>query len=236
MRVVAVADTHCFEAELGALPAGDVFIHAGDLLRRGTLDELRDVAAWIRGLPHPVKVVVAGNHDWCFVRERAAAVELLGPDVVYLEDAEREVDGVRFWGSPWQPEYHDWAFNLPRGRALAEKWARIPSGIDVLITHGPPRGFGDRAPVAGRAGCEELLQAARRVRPALHLFGHVHQDGGVWWDDGICLANVTTWECERGATVLDLDPSTRSVTAVLVPPARAPREARTPGARETTNG
>jgi Icc-related predicted phosphoesterase len=101
---------------------------------------------------------------------------------------------VRFWGSPWQPEYLGWAFNLPRGEALAAKWALIPDGTDVLITHGPPRGIGDWLGQDGRGGCADLLTAVRRVRPLLHLFGHIHQDGGFWQADGVSFANVTAWE------------------------------------------
>jgi predicted phosphohydrolase len=222
MRIVAVADTHTFESDLGVLPDGDVFVHAGDLLRGGTLDELEGVAAWIRALPHRHKVVIAGNHDWCFLTEPAAARAVLG-DAIYLEDAETVIEGVRFWGSPWQPAYNDWAFNLTRGPALAEKWARIPPGVDVLVTHGPPSGFGDRGPVDGRTGCEDLLTRVRQIQPRLHLFGHIHQDGGVWDDGATFFANVTTWECERHATVLDLDAVTRAVGAVAVPPRETPR-------------
>jgi hypothetical protein len=166
--------------------------------------------------------VIAGNHDWCFVHEPRAARELLG-DAIYLEDSEATVDGLRFWGSPWQPAFNDWAFNLTRGAAIAEKWALIPEGIDVLVTHGPPRGFGDRGPMEDRAGCEDLLRRVRQVRPRLHLFGHIHQDGGIWRDESICFANVTTWECERPATVLDVDRSTREITEVAVPPRVAAR-------------
>jgi hypothetical protein len=147
---------------------------------------------------HRHKIVVAGNHDWCFVREPQAAVDILGKEIVYLQDAEATIEGVRFWGSPWQPKFHEWAFNLPRGEALASKWALIPTGIDVLITHGPPLGIGDRAGDPVRQGCTDLLAAVRRVTPLLHLFGHIHQDGGCWREEGICFANVTTWECERG--------------------------------------
>jgi len=210
-----------FEAELAAVPDGDVFIHAGDLLRHGTLDELAKVLNWINRLPHPAKLVVAGNHDWCFVNRREEALQLLGEDIRYLQDEGTVIGGLRFWGSPWQPEYNDWAFNLPRGRALHEKWALIPNSTDVLVTHCPPQGFGDRAGVADRAGCADLLRAVRRVRPALHLFGHIHQDGGFWRDDGLCFANVTTWECERAATVVDIDPATREVYDVDIPPAGA---------------
>ncbi len=217
MRIVAVADTHTFEADLGDVPQGDVFVHAGDLLRGGRLTELDEVAQWIRALPHAHKIIVAGNHDGCFATDRDAACELLG-DAIYLEDAGTVIEGVHFWGSPWQPAFHDWAFNLPRGAPLAEKWAAIPTDVNVLITHGPPLGFGDRGPSAGRKGCQDLLERVRNVGPQLHMFGHIHQDGGVWRDAGTCFANVTTWECERQATVIDIDVKTMAVTEVHVPP------------------
>jgi predicted phosphohydrolase len=222
LRIVAVADTHTFEADLGAIPEGDVFIHAGDLLRAGTLEELGPVTDWIRRLPHRRKIVIAGNHDWCFLKAKEAACDLLG-DAIYLEDSATTIEGVRFWGSPWQPEYNDWAFNLPRGMALAEKWAMIPDDLDVLITHGPPHGFGDAGPSEGRAGCEDLLRRVRQVRPKVHLFGHIHQDGGIWRDGSTCFINVTTWECERPPTVIDVDPSTGGVAEVAVPPRVMPR-------------
>jgi predicted phosphodiesterase len=217
MRLVAVADTHTFQDDLGEIPEGDVFIHAGDMLRAGTLDELEGVAAWIRALPHPHKIIVAGNHDGCFGTHRPQATEMLG-DAIYLQDSAATIGGLVFWGSPWQPEYNDWAFNLPRGAPLAEKWAKIPADVDVLVTHGPPYGFGDRGPTPGRAGCEDLLQRVREVRPDLHLFGHIHQDGGLWRDGGTCFANVTTWECERRPTVVSIDVGTKEVAVIEVPP------------------
>ena len=151
-------------------------------------------------LPHRHKIVIAGNHDWCFTREPHAALEVLGDGIIYHQDAETTIDGVRFWGSPWQPEFCGWAFNLPRGPVLAEKWAHYSRGIHVLVTHGPPFGIGDDCGTRGRQGCEELREAVRRVRPLLHLFGHIHEDGGFWRADGTCFANVACWECKRGPT------------------------------------
>jgi Icc-related predicted phosphoesterase len=222
MRVVAVADTHTFESELAAIPDGDVFVHAGDLLRHGTLAELLVVAEWIRGLPHSRKIVIAGNHDRCFQASVAASREALGAEVTYLEDQPAEIDGVRFWGSPWQPELNDWAFNLPRGPALQEKWDRIMPATDILITHGPPRGIGDRVGDR-RVGCDDLLHAVHRIQPALHLFGHIHEDGGFWRHGSTCFANVTTMECERAATAIDFNPRTREVVPVSIPPASSTR-------------
>ncbi|HEY1960700.1 MAG TPA: metallophosphatase domain-containing protein [Polyangiaceae bacterium] len=215
MRIVAVADTHLFHDEL-VVPDGDVFVHAGDLCRGGSLEELGQAVDWIRGLPHRTKVIVAGNHDFAFVEHAAEARALVG-DFVYLEDSGAAVDGVSFWGSPWQPAYNDWAFNLPRGAALAEKWALVPDGTDVLITHGPPMGIGDRGPVAGRLGCEDLLARVQAVRPKAHFFGHIHQDGGVWRHGETLFVNATTWECERQPTVIDLD--ARGAREIVVPPA-----------------
>jgi predicted phosphohydrolase len=201
VRIVGVADTHLFHEDL-TVPDGDVFVHAGDLCRAGNLRELEIAARWIGSLPHRTKIIVAGNHDWAFARERARATDLFD-GAIYLEDSEVTVDGVRFWGSPWQPAFHGWAFNLPRGRPLEEKWALIPEGIDVLITHGPPYGIGDRS-ADERCGCEDLLARVKKVRPKLHLFGHIHQDGGIWEHEGTRFANITTWECDRAPTVIDL--------------------------------
>ncbi len=216
MRIVAVADTHLFHGDL-LVPPGDVFVHAGDLCRGGDLAELAEVAAWLRGLPHRIKVVVAGNHDWAFALEPDSARALF-PGVLYLQDEEAVVEGVRFYGSPWQPAYNDWAFNLPRGAPLAGRWRLIPSGLDVLVTHGPPAGIGDRSSLAEREGCQDLRRRVEEIPPRLHLFGHIHQDGGFWQVGVTAFANVTTWECERAPTVIDLDPGTGTVTPVHIPP------------------
>src|SRR5262249_49740326 len=104
-------------------------------------------------------------------------------------------------------------FNLPRGAALAGKWALIPTGLDVLITHGPPRGYGDRTSYGPeRQGCADLRARVEVVRPRLHLFGHIHEDGGVWREPHTLYVNCTTWECERAPTVIDLD--ARGVTVI----------------------
>jgi predicted phosphohydrolase len=213
-RIVAVADTHTFHADL-VVPDGDLFIHAGDMCRGGDLDELQMNVDWMRSLPHRHKIIIAGNHDWAFARESEAARALLG-SMIYLQDSEITVDGLRIYGSPWQPAYNDWAFNLPRGEALAAVWSRIPTGLDILVTHGPAQGWGDRTPVAGRAGCADLRRRIADVRPRLHLFGHIHTDGGLWTDGATTYANVTTWECERAPTVIDID--AQAITPITIPP------------------
>jgi predicted phosphohydrolase len=123
-----------------AIPEGDILIHAGDLTRMGSLAELSSMTAFFLSLPHAHKIVIAGNHDLCFEREKESARKLL-PGVTYLQDRLTEVMGLRIYGSPWQPRFGDLAFNLDRGAPLKEVWSKIPERTDILITHGPPLSF-----------------------------------------------------------------------------------------------
>ena len=200
--IVALADSHLFHEEL-SLPNGDILVHAGDLTQQGTLGELEIACDFLRRQPHPYKIVVAGNHDRCFETSPGESLKIT-EGLIYLQDSGVVINGLRFWGSPWQPEFHQWAFNLPRGTALANKWATIPDGIDVLITHCPPLGYGDRVSPNQHVGCADLLARVLAIRPRIHLFGHIHNDRGVWTDHGITWANVTTDEGFLPATVLQL--------------------------------
>lgn len=202
LRIVAMADTHGQHRKL-EVPEGDILLHAGDLTARGTLSQLEAVAAWLRSLPHRHKVIVAGNHDFAFQRTPAEARALF-EGLTYLEDAEVTVQGVRIWGSPWQPWFHDWAFNLRRGPPLDAVWQLIPERIDVLVTHGPPAGMGDLCFDGRRVGCEELLRHLDRVKPQLHLFGHIHEDKGSWQHGPTRVVNVTTSDSTLACTVLDV--------------------------------
>jgi predicted phosphodiesterase len=194
LRLVCLSDTHNRHDHL-RVPDGDVLLHAGDFTGRGTPREIAAFGAFLARLPHRSKVVIAGNHDFLFQDESERARELLG-DVTYLEDSPAEVAGLRVWGSPWQPWFHDWAFNLPRGAALAEKWALVPAAVDVLVTHGPPHGILDRTSDGRRVGCEELAAARARIRPRLHLFGHIHEAYGTHRADGILSVNACN--CDLG--------------------------------------
>ena len=179
MRVVCISDTHLAHQEGDLkIPEGDLLIHAGDGTFEGKPPELRDFLEWLSRLPHRRKVLIAGNHDWFFQMHPALARSLVPAGIDYLEDSEVKVDGLRIYGSPWQPEFLNWAFNLPRGRRLREKWNRIPRGIDILVTHGPPAGILDLTPHGEHVGCEDLRDAVERVKPRLHVFGHIHHGYG----------------------------------------------------------
>jgi len=181
LRVVAISDTHERHEEL-VLPQGDVLLCAGDITANGHLRSLERFARWMDRQPHQHKVLIAGNHDFCFEEKPREAREVMrvhAPDVHYLQDSGVILGGLRVWGSPWQPRFYDWAFNVDRGAPLAEKWALIPDDTDILVTHGPPFGVLDVTPAGMRVGCEALAERLEALRVRLHVFGHIHHSYGV---------------------------------------------------------
>ena len=175
-KIVCLSDTHnCSEQII--VPDGDILIHAGDATIRGTIDEIILFNEWFANLPHTYKVFVAGNHDWLFETNNSYARNSLDKSIIYLQDSWVEIGGLKIYGSPWQPRFFDWAFNLMRGAELAEKWKLIPDDTDILITHGPPFGILDDVPrqyFIENTGCEELRKRVETIKPKLHIFGHIH--------------------------------------------------------------
>ena len=203
LTVVCVSDTHG-RHERVPIPDGDILVHAGDLTYDGGLDDVERFDDWLAGLPHRYKVVVCGNHDWCFQRAPAEARRRLR-HAVYLQDEAVVVEGLRFYGSPWQPWFLDWAFNLPRGPALAAKWALIPDDTDVLVTHGPPAGVLDLTKRGERVGCADLIERVRVVRPKLHVFGHIHEARGAVVEEGTLFVNASAYRAGEGGVVVRVD-------------------------------
>lgn len=195
MRLVCLSDTHSMHRQI-EVPDGDVLIHAGDCLGVGTLDEVDELNDWLGSLPHRHKILIAGNHDWCFQNEPEAAQSRI-THAVYLQDSGVTIDGLRFWGSPWTPVFFDWAFNLERGTPLAQRWAQIPEQTDVLVTHGPPAGILDEVPAGltgshtESVGCADLLAVVEQMQPPIHVFGHIHEGYGRYDWNGTLFVNAS---------------------------------------------
>lgn len=189
MRIVCISDTHGHHAQL-RIPDGNLLVCTGDFTRRGRRSEVSDFNLWLQTLPHRYKVIIAGNHDFLFEQQQDARHMLSA--AIYLQDEECALDGLRIYGSPWQPRFFNWAFNADRGEPLRRIWERIPSGIDVLLTHGPPHGVLDVTVRGQVVGCEELSMALRRVRPKLHVFGHIHESYGQLVRDGTHYVNASS--------------------------------------------
>uniref|UniRef100_A0A8C2AA77 Metallophosphoesterase domain containing 1 n=1 Tax=Cyprinus carpio TaxID=7962 RepID=A0A8C2AA77_CYPCA len=160
-RFVCISDTHS-RTDTIQMPYGDVLLHAGDFTELGLPSEVKKFNDWLGTLPYEIKIVIAGNHELTFDQEFMADlikqdfyyfpsasklkpenyenVQSLLTNCIYLQDSDVTVRGFRIYGSPWQPWYYGWGFNLPRGQALLDKWNQIPDSTDILLTHCPPLG------------------------------------------------------------------------------------------------
>lgn len=129
----------------------------------------------------------------------------------YLEDGMVEVCGYTIYGSPWQPEFCDWAFMKPRGQPMGEVWEHVPKEVDVLLTHTPPYGHGDSNSSGGRVGCEMLAAAIQHRAVSVNVFGHIHEGYGCSADDATLFINASTCTHEykpiNPPIVFDLPPS-----------------------------
>ena len=212
LRFVCISDTHNQHNTL-TLPSGDVLIHAGDFSGTGTHQQVQRFLEWFIQQPHPHKILIAGNHDltldaqhyersWIrFHRKKKLNDEAIRdlliqaqPYMHYLKDSMVTIEGTHIYGSPWQPAFFDWAFNLQRGEQCAQAWQQIPTHTDILITHGPPLGHGDLlVPKNTHCGCVDLLaEIQHRVKPKYHIFGHIHEGYGVSSDGTTTFVNAST--------------------------------------------
>jgi Icc-related predicted phosphoesterase len=230
-RITFISDTHTKHDKLnGFLPGGDILIHAGDLTSRGYITEVEYFMKWydkINNYDH--KVFIAGNHDFGFQDENEKlrglltgfkTIEYLQDELLALGEGEQEyIDMIKIWGTPWQPEFHNWAFNLPRGEKLKEKWDMIPLNTDILITHGPPFGKLDYVPYNNiNVGCEELIKRVEEIKPKIHVFGHVHEGYGYVFDGNTHYINAAVlngrYEYRNKPLTIDWDPVTNEIEFV----------------------
>jgi Icc-related predicted phosphoesterase len=176
MRLVLISDTHCRLSKID-IPEGDVLLHAGDLTFQGNIQEVSQEAHQLEKIKHRFThgiVFIPGNHDWGFQRNEALFRQIMGNTKVLIDES-ITIESFKIFGSPYQPEFCNWSFNLPRGQALQEKWAMIPDDTNILITHGPPYGILDQCPDGRKVGCEELYKRVIELKNLkLHVFGHIH--------------------------------------------------------------
>jgi len=178
MIIDCISDLH---GDRPHLKGGDLLIVAGDLTARDFYYEHFEFEKWLCSQKYEKKVVIAGNHDGFLVNSACVMFE----DVEYLKDSGFYFRGFKIWGSPWTPTFYNWHFMKDRGAEIKEKWDLIPDDVDILVTHGPPFGILDKVTknsrprgVENNVGCEELREAVLRVKPKLHVFGHIHSEGG----------------------------------------------------------
>lgn len=178
MRIILISDTHERHDEV-KVPDGDILIHAGDFTMHGEFRQIARFNKWMGKLPHKHKLVIAGNHDRTLELQPELAEPLL-TNVTYLRDRMVEVEGIKIYGSPWTPFFHSdyWRFHTKTDTERVQLWDKIPEGLDILVTHGPPKYVLDGTLEGDYAGDRQLYEAVHRVKPKIHVFGHIHEDYG----------------------------------------------------------
>lgn len=207
----------------------DLVIFGGDCSGRGGQGEIDTFMNWFNLQPGE-KVMIAGNHDFFFDYKlkqthprhswqpdpEEAVNEMLAkyPDITYLDDSGVEMFGLKIWGSPIQPWFHDWAFNRFRNThidvngdtkwvgdtvgGIKPHWDVIPDDIDILITHGPPFMHGDglcskfeKAGEFPHVGCADLMNRIKEIKPKISVFGHIHEGYGITEDEHTTYINAS---------------------------------------------
>lgn len=177
LDIAIISDTHLRHRRV-RMGRGALMIHCGDMLDLfdDGPEQLDSIDAWFGAQRFDAVVCTGGNHDHAIER-RVAAGDRVFANARFLSDAEWAFRGLRLYAAPWVPDLPGHAFHQPPD-ALRRKWAAIPAGIDVLITHTPPAGILDVSSRGRALGCPMLRAELPRIAPRVHCFGHVHASAG----------------------------------------------------------
>lgn len=214
MRILHISDTHSFHEQIPVerFNGIDVVIHSGDCSNHMNPGlnavEVLQFINWYAAVPVKHKIYVAGNHDTSIERRMYRKEDFAMNGIIYLENEEVTIDGVKFWGSPHTPTFGTWAFMKAREK-LNRVWEAIPDDTDVLIVHGPPKGVRDlsfdRYGNLEMCGCSALMKRCWKLKDSLKLvaFGHIHNMDGVDTNQGVSHYSNTKTVFSNAACVYD---------------------------------
>jgi len=188
LALVLISDTHEFHREI-TVPRADLLLCSGDFtMFSRSLRAIVDFNEWLGELPHRYRVIVPGNHE-TFLQTNASNRSLLSNAVVLINEGV-EIEGLRIWGTPVTAGFGP-AFGIRSAEQRRRLYAKIPNGTDILITHGPPYGILDCSLGSSvHQGDPVLFEAVKRVRPKLHLFGHIHGAHGIYETENTTFLNA----------------------------------------------
>jgi Icc-related predicted phosphoesterase len=188
MKMTIISDTHCKHKQItNQLSGGDIIIHSGDISSVGYKHEIVDFCKWFDNLDYDFKIFIAGNHELTFQDNPDMVSEIINSykNISYLEDDFLTIDDIKIWGSPWTPVFYNWAFNGTADE-LEQKWETIPNDVNIVITHGPVFGHLDKilGESGNNLGCYSLAQKLSKIKPKMHICGHIHSGYGYKYYNG----------------------------------------------------
>lgn len=189
MKILALGDTHNKHSDLTqhiqqmlqSDPDIAMIIHTGDVTDNqdpfSNRQQFRQFAEWFCKFEVPYKILVPGNHDVSVPTYPYLCSEF--PVMQVLIHRSLVIDGINFFGSPFTPTYPTWAYHVDRNTSHLY-WSQVPDNVDVLITHGPAHGIGDKTSMGvpkgeiKSLGDAHLLTRIKQIEPKYHIFGHFH--------------------------------------------------------------
>jgi Icc-related predicted phosphoesterase len=193
--ITCISDSHMQHDQLDLDAGGELLIHAGDWGSWGTMPELFEFNQWLGTLGFAKIINIAGNHDEVCQSLGYEKTKQLFTNSTYLQDNMVEWNGLKIYGTPYSNQFGHWSF-MKKDEDLAKIWAKIPTGIDILVVHGPAYGILDKAPNWGGPGFVHTgsmslhEQIFDRIKPKLVVHGHIHCDSGYQEVDGIKFVNA----------------------------------------------
>lgn len=203
MKITCISDTHNRHKYLqkSDFETTDLLIHAGDFSGNGNRQQTVDFLQWFESLEIEHKVLIAGNHDFYACSEHFNTIlQSVAPSIIYLRNSSTEINGLKIWGSPYSNTFGQWAF-MKDDLELADIWETIPEDTDIVITHGPAYGIGDKvlnpqdrlSPHVGSQSLRKKLATLPNLK--LHVCGHIHEASGLYIHDYVTI-NAST--CDLG--------------------------------------
>lgn len=205
IKTWVISDTHSTHRRLRIPDGVDMVIHSGDSTNyynyTDNLLEFHDFKDWFLELPIKYKVIIAGNHD-AWAMKRYNIEDLKDNGIIYLEHEYTSIEDRVIFGSPYTPTFGNWYFMKDRG-TISRSWEALGTNIDVLITHGPPKGVLDltenRDYTFEQCGDSALLKKVITIKPKFHVFGHIHdfkscRNNGILVQDDITFINASAVE------------------------------------------
>jgi Icc-related predicted phosphoesterase len=199
LNIWHISDTHTFHDMLTVPENIDMVIFSGDCSNpRESLAnsfEVLKFLKWFGELPIKYKIFVAGNHDTSIERKIIFDLDF-GDNIIHLWDSEVTIEGLKIWGSPYTPSFgFGWAFNKDRSK-IYKVWEQIPEDVDIIVTHGPPKGIldlsYDRDNKLEICGDLALKKRIKEIQPKLVCFGHIHNCDNITNQGYIKLADHDT--------------------------------------------
>lgn len=204
MRIIGISDTHNMHEKLTNeinnlyQSENDILIHAGDMTE-GNKEDLININNWFSKLKFKKSniICVSGNMDGISLDGTLNGHKIFN-NAIYLEHELYQLNInnklINIFGSPWTLKFVG-GFQIYNEKTSNNLWNKVPNNIDILITHGPPAGILDRTSSGIHTGDNSLYDNVfNRIKPKVHIFGHVHNSFGNKTIDNIQFVNVAQYD------------------------------------------